>query len=186
MPGHHAQSNCSTPRDTDQSSVTEIGFPSRFDYSHHAILKLECELEGAADETQVRWAQPRFSLIRENHRCSAYLVEDLKEFFAELEQATLEAWQRLSEREEHVRNLCGHATVDQSQDDQLSDMIADLSMEQREHAKMYVPLIKSNTPLADHATKELIKLLMPGAAEWEEVMRKKRIFDELRGDFDES
>jgi hypothetical protein len=182
IPGPHVQSNYSTPIDTDQSSVTEPGSPSHFDYSNHAILKLECELEGAAEETQVRWAQPRFSLIRENHRCSAYLVQDLKEFFSELEQTTTEAWQSLSEREEFVKKMCENAAADLSEDDELSDMIANLSMDQRKHANPYLELIKSNSPLAEHATKELIKLLMPDATELEEVLRKKRIFDELRGD----
>lgn len=175
-----------TVGDTDLSSVTEQAYPHQIDYSTHPILKLECELEGAAEETDLRYALPRFSLIRENHFHSAYMVQELKDFFAKLEEMTTESWQRLSERKESVRKMCENVGVDLSQDDQLSDMISDLSMEQREHAKMYVPLIKSNTPLADHATKELVKLLMPDAAELEEVMRKKRIFDELRGDFYES
>lgn len=184
IPAHHALNHHPARRETEQSSMNEPGSPGQNDYSNHPILELECELEEAADDEQIHYAQPRFSLIRENHRCSAYLIQESKEWFSRLDQMTSTTWQRLLEREESIKKVCEDLSADLSQDDELSDMIAELSVQQRPQADSYVTLIKSKSPLATQAVGELVKLLMPDAAEWGEVSRRKRIFDKLRENSD--
>jgi len=159
-----------------------IGHNRRPDYGSHPILELEAELKQTNDEAQIRYAQSRFNLIRENHRHSADLVAELQQFFAELDRDTTEIWQKLSQR----RKLCENNMTDPTQSNKLYGFVAELRGADRTFAEQYVGLMESNNPLAEHATKELVKLLVPDAAEWEEVSRKKRIFDELRGDTTES
>jgi predicted nucleotide-binding protein (sugar kinase/HSP70/actin superfamily) len=80
-----------------------IGHNRRPDYGSHPILELEAELKQTNDEAQIRYAQSRFNLIRENHRHSADLVAELQQFFAELDRDTTETWQKLSQRRKTVR-----------------------------------------------------------------------------------
>lgn len=148
------------------------------DYSRHPILRLKPELERIDDKAQIRYAQPRFSLIRENDRHSADLVAELQQFFADFEQDTYESWRTLSNRME----LFDNNTINLTRSDELRNFIAELRGADRTFAEQYLGLVESNNPLAKHATEELIKLLMPDPAEWEDVLRIKGIFDEIQKD----
>jgi hypothetical protein len=148
------------------------------DYSRHPILQLEPELQRIDDKAQIRYTQPRFSLIRENHRHSADLVAELQQLFAELEHDTSESWRNLSKR----MGLCENNTIDLTRSDELRTFIAELRGADRTYAEQYLGLVEFNNPLAKHATEELIKLIMPDPAEWEDVSRIKGIFDEIERD----
>jgi hypothetical protein len=86
----------------------------------------------------------------------------LQQFFAELDRDTTETWQKLSQR----KKLCENNMTDSTQADKLYGFVAELRGADRTFAEQYVGLMESKNPLAEHATKELVKLLVPDAAEW--------------------
>jgi hypothetical protein len=161
---------------TKNSTISERASPR--DYGNHATLKLEHMVDQLDSPEQARSAQLRFALIRENHRHSADFVKELKQYFASLDQATTAQWQRLSD----CRRMCEDAKLDMTQFYKLRKLTDALNDAQQTHAQQYFGLINTNSPLADSAAEHLIKLLMPDEVEWEEVSRRKNIFDEVKED----
>jgi hypothetical protein len=159
-----------TPTNTKQASQR--------DYSNHAILKLEHMVDRLDNPDQARSAHLRFGLVRENHRYSVDFVNELEAYFAQLDQTTTARWQRLSD----CKRMCEDAKKDMAQFYKLRKLTDALSDAQQTHAQQYFGLINANSPLAGVAAENLIKLLMPDDAEWEEVTSRKNIFDEIRKD----
>jgi hypothetical protein len=151
------------------------------DYRTHSILKLEDLVSELSDDGNAE-AQLLFGLIRRNRRLSKDCARDLMVLFKPLRDQTDQKWAE----DEGLMTLCEKGVnMDAGTALGFRAWINHLSNQTKQkHAKIYLELIETESPLKAHGIEELVKLFTSDNGSWAELRDIKDIFDQVHLDAD--
>lgn len=156
-----------------QAAVPKPASASHRDYRTHSIFKLEDIAAQLSCDSRDE-AEHLFALVRRNHKCSGVFIQDLMDLFAPLRDRVDREWEQV----EDLMTLCEKGVnMDAQTALGFRDWVGHLSdPTQQTHARIYLDLIGTNSPLMSHGIGELIKLFRPNNGIWEDLCGMKEIF----------
>lgn len=149
---------------------------SQRDYRTHWAFKLE-ELTSKLSCDGQDEAEHLFALLRRNHRLSKHFTQDLMSLFTSVRDHVDQQWAEV----EDLMTLCEKGVnTDAETALGFQDWIGHLSDPTKQtHAKIYLDLIDTRSPLMAHGIGELIKLFRPEDGSWAELRSIKDVFDQV-------